>query len=111
MKQNGKVILAGDFNAKLKVSIPEKNIHQEMSRNGELLQELIEDTETIPINTLNNTCEWTRENRRNQSEKSVIDYILVTPDTQPNICETRVDTSGTHRLKGRKETDKQHHPN
>lgn len=105
LKQKGKVILAGDFNAKLNIKIPEKNINQKISRNGELLKELLEDTETIPINTDPTICEWTRENRKNPNEKSVIDYIIVTPETQANIVETRVDKAGTHRLKGKKETD------
>ncbi len=105
LKQNGKVILAGDFNAKLKVNIPERKINQEMSRNGELLKELIEDTETIPINMDPKVCDWTRENRKKKQEKSVIDYILVTPQTLPNVKEIRVDTAGTHRIKGKEETD------
>ncbi len=76
-----------------------------MSRNGELLKELIEDTETIPINMDPKVCDWKRENRKRKQEKSVIDYILVTPETLPNVKEIRVDTAGTHRIKGKEETD------
>ena len=46
LKQDGDVILAGDFNAKLELSIPQKNIHQQLSRNGEMLTELLEDTDS-----------------------------------------------------------------
>ncbi len=64
LKQDGDVILAGDFNAKLELNIPDKNIYQSTSRNGEMLKELLEDTDSQAINTKNNVCEWTRENRK-----------------------------------------------
>ena len=56
-------------------------------------------------NTQPGTCAWTREHRKNDKEKSIIDYILVSKDQEQNIEEIRVDTQGTHRLKGREETD------
>ncbi len=40
LKQEGDVILCGDFNSKLKVDIPAKNIEQAQSRNGDMLQSL-----------------------------------------------------------------------
>ncbi len=105
MKQDGDVILCGDFNAKLELNIPEKNIHQSTSRNGEMLKELLEDTDSEAINTRKNVCEWTRENRKNPNEKSVIDYIITTKKNATTTNEVRVDTRGTHRLKGKEETD------
>ncbi len=51
LKQEGDVILVGDFNAKLKISIPSKNINQAQSRNGEMLQCVLEETESVALNT------------------------------------------------------------
>ena len=64
LKQKGDVILAGDFNAQLKIDIPSKNIKQSHSRNGEMLEELLNDTNSVPINCKTDICEWTRENRK-----------------------------------------------
>ncbi len=85
--------------------MPEKNIKQKISRNGEMLKELLEDTDSIAINMRKDVCQWTREHRRNASEKSVIDYVIVTQKSQQNIKATRIDVEGTHRLKGKEETD------
>ncbi len=105
LKQEGDIILLGDFNAKLEINIPAKNIYQTQSRNGEILKSLLEDTETVALNTKENVCEWTRENRKKTEEKSVIDYAIVTRKTETKVREIRVDIEGTHRLKGKEETD------
>ena len=105
LKQGGDVILLGDFNAKLEVSIPTKSISQTQSRNGEMLQYLLEETDTVALNTKKEICEWTREHRKRPDEKSIIDYAVVTKKTEPKVKEIRVDVEGTHRLKGKEETD------
>ncbi len=105
LKQEGDVILVGDFNAKLKINIPTKNINQAQSRNGEILQSVLEETESVALNTKESICEWTRENRKKPDEKSIIDYAIVTRKTEAKITDTRVDIAGTHRLKGKEETD------
>ncbi len=105
LKQEGDVILVGDFNAKLNIHLPEKKITQKMSRNGEILQGLLNDTETVAVNMNKDVCQWTREHRKNQNEKSVIDYIITTNKSKEKIKLTRIDTEGTHRLKGKEETD------
>ncbi len=43
-----------------------------------MLKELLEGTDSEAINMKKNVCEWTRENRKNPNEKSVIDYIITT---------------------------------
>ncbi len=48
---------------------------------------------------------WTRENRNNPNEKSIIDYILVDDHMREQNTEMIVDEEGTHRLKGKKQTD------
>ncbi len=105
LKQEGDVILVGDFNAKLKINIPSKNINQAQSRNGEMLQSVLEEAESIALNTKENICEWTRENRKKPDEKSIIDYVIVSRKTEAKIKDTKVDIAGTHRLKGKEETD------
>ncbi len=105
LKQSGDVILAGDFNAKLSIKIDAKGINQQQSRNGEMLAELLEDTDSEAINAKEQYCEWTRENRKNPNEKSIIDYIIVTKSTISKIKDLRVDTEGTHRLKGKEQSD------
>ncbi len=103
LKQTGSIILMGDFNAKIKVDI--RHATQPESRNGKYLQELIETTQTYPTNLQSKTGLWTRENRNNESEKSIIDYILTTADIANNVENIEVDEAGTHRLKGKKQSD------
>ena len=105
LKQEGGVILLGDFNAKLEINLPAKNIKQTQSRNGEMLQCLLEETDSIALNVKKETCEWTRENRKKPDEKSIIDYAIVSSKTEGKVKEIRVDVEGTHRLKGKEETD------
>ena len=48
---------------------------------------------------------WTRQNRKNTTEKSIIDYILVS-STQKRIIENiEIDELGTLRIKGKNDTD------
>ncbi len=105
LKQEGDVILLGDFNAKLEINMPSKSINQALSRNGEMLQSLLDETESVTLNTKENVCEWTRENRKKPDEKSIIDYAIVTEKTEAKVQNIRVDMEGTHRLKGKEETD------
>ena len=48
---------------------------------------------------------WTRQNRRNAQQKSIIDYILTDEKTTQQIEEMIVDEQGALRLKGNNETD------
>ena len=103
LKQKGKIILTGDFNAKL--SIGTTKITQEQTRNGKYLQDLIDQTNMKPISITEITPTWTRENRKNSEEKSIIDYILVSKNVVNQIKELKIDNIGTWRLKGKEETD------
>ena len=98
LMQDHRIILAGDFNAKLKIQ--KVDVKQEQSQNGRWLQELIE-LSHMQIITLNDEKgQWTRQNRTNPNEKSVIDYVLTDTHTQGEIDEIEVDQEGHFVLKG-----------
>ncbi len=102
-KRKGEVIILGDFNAK--ILIDNHKILQNQSPNGKILQDMI-DFNKLHIASLNtSTGIWTRVNRQNPQERSVIDYILVTEGLSNKIAHTIVDEEGTYRIKGRRESD------
>ena len=103
LKTQGRVILTGDFNAK--INITQENCNQQTSRNGKHLEKLITDTEMIPITLKTARGIWTRQNRQKPEEKSVIDYILTDTDTHKQVEETIVDEEGTHRIRGTNDSD------
>ena len=103
LKSKGELILTGDFNAKIKIK--ETNYTQMESRNGKHLQKIIDDNKLDPITIRPNIIKYTRQNRNNPEEKSIIDYVLVSEKLSPNLIETIVDQEGLYRIKGRKETD------
>ena len=104
--KQGQIILAGDFNAKLKIDKNDKQ--QNESRNGKYLRELIEFHDLIPITLHSKDGTWTRERRtKNRTEKSTIDYILISRSLENLVQENIVDEQGIYKLKGLKQTD--HH--
>ena len=48
---------------------------------------------------------WTRQNRNIPEEKSIIDYVITTESMATHINEVIIDEQGTHRIKGKKESD------
>ena len=90
-------MLIGDFNAKLKIM--HNKINQQASRNGRCLQDLIDETETVPVSTKEEWVNWTRVNRKNPDERSVIDYILTHKHNVPMIKNIDIDKLGTHPIK------------
>ena len=58
-----------------------------------------------PISTKSEHGTWTRVNRNNPNEKSVIDYVIMPEEHSKWITENIVDEQGTMRIKGRKESD------
>ena len=103
LKQQGPVVLTGDFNAKIEIN---KGVTQQStSRNGKLLNDLIAATDLVPISTKAESGTWTRVNRKNTEEKSVIDYILVRKEDEEFVTENVVDEVGLLRLKGANESD------
>ena len=99
LKQEGGIILTGDFNAKINTDQP--NCKQPTSRNGKYLEELIKETGLIPISVKATRGRWTRQHRTNPTETSIIDYILVDENTNKQIEEVIVDEEGTHRIRGK----------
>ena len=87
--ETNEIILAGDFNAK--ITINNEECKQSESRNGKLLQNIIEDNNLIVANLKADAGIWTRVNRKNNEEKSVIDYILTAPYVANNIQTLIVD--------------------
>ena len=83
--------ITGDFNAKLKI-------------NNDNTQQ-ITDTNLIPISLKADRGIWTRVNRKKPNKKSIIDYILVDSKTAVEVEEIIVDEIGTHRLRGKRESD------
>jgi hypothetical protein len=93
-KKKGNIILTGDFNAKIRT--PE----QEESRNGIKLKHLLESTEMKIMNHKSKTGVWTRVNRNNPSERSIIDYLIVNENMEERIKEVEIDEEGTLRMRG-----------
>ena len=102
-KGKGEVILTGDFNAKLSIKTPEKNQHT--SKNGEQLERLIEVTNLKAVSLKADKGVWTRINRKNPRERSVIDYIITSETISSKITELIIDEEGIYRIKGKEETD------
>ena len=104
LKNRGQVILMGDFNAKLEVK--NNKIQQDLSRNGKHLEKLLEDTDTIPISLNESQQAWTRiRKRKEETEKSNIDYVIMTQGMATTTKLVYVDEAGIHKLKGKEETD------
>ena len=103
LQQEGDVLLVGDFNAKLYINI--RNIQQEDSRNGKLLQEIIDLNNLHLPSITEETADWTRENRTKPSERSVIDYIITTEDSHQRIKDIHIDKEKELLLTGKKPSD------
>jgi len=104
LKTKGEVILMGDFNAKVNIDRP--TYRQEESRNGTKLETMINNTQMVIINTKEtHTGTWTRVNRNNPQEKSIIDYILATQNTAKHIIESMTDDIDLYIIKGKNRTD------
>ena len=101
--ETNEIIIAGDFNAK--ITINNKECKQSESRNGKMLQNIIEDNNLIVANLKADAGIWIRVNKKNNKEKSVIDHILTTPYVANNIQTLIVDEEGHLRIKGKNETD------
>ena len=103
LQREAPIVLIGDFNAK--VEINKRNAYQKQSPNGKYLQQLLDNQNLIPINTTSDKGVWTRVNRKNFKERPIIDYALISKSLTNNIKEMTTDEEGTHRIRGRNETD------
>ena len=94
----------GDFNAKLEVIT--ENITQSQSRNGKHLEKMLQDTDTTPVTLKADKGAWTRSRKRlNTTERSIIDYVIMTKNMSNNLSMVHVDEDGLFKLKGKEETD------
>ena len=72
---------------------------------GKLLQEIIDLNNLHVPSITEETAEWTRENRTKPSERSVIDYIITTEDSNQRIKDTHIDKEKELLLTGKKPSD------
>jgi hypothetical protein len=108
LKQRGKVILTGDFNAKIKIqkaNYDGTTVDQKQSRNGKLLEKLMKETGMIPISTHSDMGLWTRVNTKNQEEKSIIDYILIQEEETARCMDIEVDEQEINKITGQNKSD------
>ena len=95
--KDNKIILGGDCNVKLQVN---KDSHEQaQSRNGKILQEMIDNTLLVPASTKANYGFYTKVNRKDTKENSMIDYILTTTPIATNISSLIIDDEGQHQDK------------
>ena len=103
LKDKGEIILMGDFNAKIEYN--ENGVNQKISRNGEYMQNMLDST-SMTVKTRPATIgSWTRVKRKDTSERSIIDYILMSEEISKSTKYIEIDEIGTHRLKGKEESD------
>ena len=93
LKQKHDVILRGDFNAK--VTTP----NQKVSRNGKYLMEMMTETNTMPVSLKAKQGEWTRINRNNTTERSIIDYIIIEQENETKTLNITIDEECIHPIK------------
>ena len=97
INHKGSVILSEDFNAKLGYS--NNKYTQEISRNGKIMQNLLNQTKMEPVNDKSTTGRWTRVNRQRPNKKSVIEYIIPNHEGKERIYDVEIDEMGSKRLK------------
>ena len=103
LEREGECILSGDFNAKLQIN--EENYKQDMSNSGKRLKKLKEKHRLEHVSLKSDTGKWTWENRANKEQKSIIDYVFMTPKIAKNVKKVKVDEEGIYRIKGKSKTD------
>ena len=103
IKQTHKIVLTGDFNAKLPIKT--NQIEQKLSPNGKCLQQMLEITNTTPCSITMTEPQWTRINRKNPCEKAILDYVVTDRETNNQICSVEIDSEGTYRLENNNEIE------
>ena len=96
---NRNILIQMDANAKLGSEIVKGDPHR-MSNNGKLLFDLLERQDLVVVNALNK-CKGiiTRERTlENKSEKSVIDYIVISQGLQKFLIEMNIDEDKKYAL-------------
>ena len=104
LQQDNHIVIMGDLNAK--VAVTKGSCNQTASRNGTLLTEFIKQTETTVINTMEkHQGTWTRQNRKNSNEKSIIDYIITSNHLAAKVLESTTEDGTTNLIRGNNPTD------
>ena len=93
------------MNAKISIKKDADGIRQNTSRNGALLEQLLNDLELNPLSTKSETGSQTRVNRNDPDEKAIIDYVIKQKKDDARIIENIVHESGALKIKSAKETD------
>ncbi len=66
---------------------------------------MIDNQQLMVLNKKPDHGMWTRVNRKNLQERSIIDYIITTEGSKKNFTNVIVDEEGALRLKGKNESD------
>ena len=100
MKNEGELIIMMDGNAKINI------LEEGFSRNGKLLNEVIEESNLEIINK-SEKCDGkiTRQNTKNIHEKSAIDFVITTEMVEKFIQKMTIDEKGIAKIKGKQESD------
>ena len=96
----GEVILCMDANAKIGL------MGEPMSRNGKLLADVFQECELIVMNE-QDICTGvvTRQNRRKETEKSAIDFIVATYSASQWFQSLKIDELGDYRIRNKNDSD------
>ena len=99
-KKEGEIVIFMDGNAKIGL------LGEQKSRNGKLLEEVMKSHDLNFLNQ-NTKCKGkiTRQNTKNPSEKSAIDFVVSTSETEKNLISMIIDEEGTYKIKGKNDTD------
>ena len=100
MKASGEIILCMDGNAKIGL------MGETTSRNGNLLMEVFDECQLEVMNA-KDICKGriTRQNRRVETERSAIDFVLSTYEASLWFGSMTIDEVGDHRLRNKNDSD------
>ena len=100
IRSESEIILMMDGNGKVGL------LGEKTSRNGKLLENVFEHTGLTLMNK-SRKCKGviTRQNRKNTSEKSAIDFVVSSMEAESMIESVTIDEEGLYRFKGKCESD------
>ena len=100
MSKDGELLIAMDGNAKIGL------LGEKISRNGQILLQTFENTGINIINS-SDICHGkvTRQNTKNSSEKSAIDFIVANDTVKKWIKRMTIDEEGLYKIRGKNESD------
>ena len=100
MKASGEIILCMDGNARIGL------MGENTSRNGKLLKEVFEECQLEVMNG-RGICEGvvTRQNRKVETEKSAIDFIVASYEASLWFQSIKIDELGEHRVRNKNDSD------